>query len=314
MPEANDTLDQIDLRSLRLLVRLVDLKSVTRAGEAVRMSQPAASRTLAVLRRMLGDPLLVRTANGYATTPRAEMAAMEAARALDAAGSALAKTAFEPATSTRSVSIATTDYGAIVVLGPLLSLLEAEAPSMTVVAVPWSASTPSDMEAGRVDLALYADGDLPGDFLRLELFRETYCAVVRESHPVLAEPDPEASLLHLPRIVTTYPDGRMTLIDDPLQERGARAPPRLVLPYFTAAATLAAKSNMVTCLPSRVAQSIAGLSRIEVPNANGFDYRVTWHRRVHADTALGWVRQAMLRAIQGAVRRNVASCASSRVS
>lgn len=51
----------IDLRALRFLMEVLDRRNVTRAGATMGLSQPAASRLLAQLRRALGgDPLLVR--------------------------------------------------------------------------------------------------------------------------------------------------------------------------------------------------------------------------------------------------------------
>lgn len=64
MREADAALDHLDLRSLRLLAAVLEHRSVTRAGERLGLSQPAASRAVAHLRRALGDPLLVRAGVG----------------------------------------------------------------------------------------------------------------------------------------------------------------------------------------------------------------------------------------------------------
>ena len=65
----------IDLNLLRLLQALVDTGSVTRAGEAIGLSQPAASRAIARLRMCLRDPLIVRTGRGWVLTALAEQLA-----------------------------------------------------------------------------------------------------------------------------------------------------------------------------------------------------------------------------------------------
>ncbi len=73
-----------------------------------------------------------------------------------------------------------------VVLAPLSVLLMQEAPGLRLRAVPWGSSTVDDLERGGTDLALYADGDLPGDYLCRELFEEHYVAAVREDHPLVS--------------------------------------------------------------------------------------------------------------------------------
>ena len=64
--------DDIDLRLLRLLDALYATRSVTRTAERMELSQPTVSIGLARLRKMLSDPLFVRTSEGMQPTPRTE--------------------------------------------------------------------------------------------------------------------------------------------------------------------------------------------------------------------------------------------------
>ena len=54
------SLSQMDLNLLVALDALLREKNVTKAGEAVGLSQPAMSSALARLRRLFGDELMVR--------------------------------------------------------------------------------------------------------------------------------------------------------------------------------------------------------------------------------------------------------------
>src|SRR3954464_7688953 len=67
----------VDLASfnLNLLVALDGLlsqRSVTAAAKRVRVTPSAMSHSLSELRRLLGDPLLVRSGRAMVLTPRAE--------------------------------------------------------------------------------------------------------------------------------------------------------------------------------------------------------------------------------------------------
>ena len=55
-----------DLNMLVILAQLLRTRSVTRTARHMGVSQPAISRSLAQLRDLLGDPLLVRTGTGMA--------------------------------------------------------------------------------------------------------------------------------------------------------------------------------------------------------------------------------------------------------
>jgi DNA-binding transcriptional LysR family regulator len=65
-------LNGVDLNLLPPLAALLEERHVTRAAERSGLSQPALSRTLARLRQLLDDQLLVRDSSGYVLTPRAE--------------------------------------------------------------------------------------------------------------------------------------------------------------------------------------------------------------------------------------------------
>src|ERR1700709_258484 len=116
MQNSNELFDKLDLRSLRMLKLLLDMRSVTKAGEALSMSQPAASRMLAQLRQALSDPLLVRARHGNTLTPRGESLRPAVAEALQSIFSLFEQEIFEPSSVKLSIRIATTDHGAAVVL------------------------------------------------------------------------------------------------------------------------------------------------------------------------------------------------------
>jgi DNA-binding transcriptional LysR family regulator len=72
-----------DLTSLRLLVAVGDLGSLGRAARAEGISQPAASKRIAILERDLGIQLMIRSAGGSLLTTEGRVAADWARRVLD---------------------------------------------------------------------------------------------------------------------------------------------------------------------------------------------------------------------------------------
>ncbi len=61
----------IDLNLLAAFDALMDERNVTRAAARVGVSQPAMSAALSRLRRLFGDRLFLRSADGLLPTPRA---------------------------------------------------------------------------------------------------------------------------------------------------------------------------------------------------------------------------------------------------
>ena len=61
---------KVDLNLLVVLDTLLRVQSVSRAAEALDLSQPAVSFALARLRKMFDDPLFVRASRSMQPTPR----------------------------------------------------------------------------------------------------------------------------------------------------------------------------------------------------------------------------------------------------
>ena len=307
MQEVHVSLDRLDLRSLRLLKVLLDTRSVTKAGEAVAISQPAASRVVAQLRIALSDPLLVRGRHGNTLTPRGELLRPVVTEALRAVSALFEQETFEPASTKLSIRIATTDHGATVVLTPLVQALAKLAPGITLEIAPWSAQTLADLETGRLDMALDADHELPENFHFRTLFKEKYASLVRKGHPLLkalrkdGSLNPRAACVY-PQIVLLYPVGDRLEGDDVLAQLG-HAAGRIAIktPYFSSAPLLLTNTDHLTLLPSRLGQTLAqpgSLAIIPLHAHTAFEYRLIWHERTQKDTARGWVRAQIYQLIR----------------
>lgn len=282
----------LDLRSLDLLSALLQTASITRAGEAFGLSQPAASRAVAHLRRALGDPLLVRTAKGYVLTPRAEALKPKLADARRAIEGLFATDRFDPATSRRAFLLATTDYGALTVVSAIAQRFAAAAPLARLVVLPWQEDTLAKLESGEIDAALYADASLPPDFHARGLFRETYVAVCDAGSARASQALEKMEFSALPRIVILYPESRRLLPDDVLGSLGA-PDHRVALstPYFAAVPAALLGTDRIAALPKRLAQALGNrLMLVDLPTAPAFSYRLIWHRRMLYDPGHRWLR------------------------
>jgi DNA-binding transcriptional LysR family regulator len=298
----------IDIRALRFLALVLELRSVTSAGESMGLSQPAASRLLAQLRRAMGDdPLLVRArGGGYVPTVRAAELMPKLTHTLAATDLLFARNEFDPATSKRVLRVATTDYGSAVVLTGLACDLAKSAPGISLDVRPMTTDTLNDLEEGRVDFALYTDDELPPSFRHQKLFNETFACVVRHDHPVLKHRDRRgrvsiAQLAELPRVLLVYIDGSKVEVDDPLEAFGGkRKAGSFFTPYFLSAPLLLGGSDHVMCIARRAADLVASMAKVtvvDIPEAGGFTYCTIWHERADGDGCLAWIRQRVERCI-----------------
>ncbi len=296
---------EFDLNLLRFLRALCDTASVSRAGEAVGISQPAASRAVARLRLRFADPLLVRTARGYVLTPLAQQLAPMVRKALSTVDALFDGAAFEPGPSKRRFAMATTDYGMSTVLIGAMPVIRAAAPLVGLQIDPWSDETLPGLERGEYDCALYADDAIPPDFHCRTLFQDGYALVCRAGHPLTRQRG--LSTLKLlqaaaafAQFAPRYPFGRGHATDNIYRTLGLESP-RLCLeaPYFYAGAQAVVHGDLVAVLPTKAARIWAQGADFEVLQLQdprlSFEYRLIWHERVHRDAGVIWLRDLIVR-------------------
>src|SRR6266700_302360 len=123
----------VDLNLLVALDALLAERNVTRAAERVGLSQPGMSNTLARLRKLFGDPLLVREGLTLVPTPRAESLRQPVADALSLIEHALDnRPGFDPARDHVTLTVSCSDYSLLMLIGPLVRRLAATAPGLPI--------------------------------------------------------------------------------------------------------------------------------------------------------------------------------------
>ena len=97
----------LDANLLQLFELIYDTRSVTRAAEQLGLAQPTVSIWLAKLRKLLNDPLFVRTPSGMLPTPEAEALIGTVRQALESLRCLAQREArFAPATSAKAIATA----------------------------------------------------------------------------------------------------------------------------------------------------------------------------------------------------------------
>ncbi|MCH8537394.1 MAG: LysR family transcriptional regulator [Alkalimonas sp.] len=289
---------EVDLNLLKLFDALLKEGSVTGAAARLGFSQPAASRGLDRLRRLLNDRILVRTANGWELTPRALALSAPVTKLLDDARAIVAPSEFHPATASGRFTVATADHLALLLMPKLVTKLASLAPGIDLI-MPTQAGDNVDLIAqGGADLAVGSFDGLPGRFYSRRLYDEDFVCVVRQGHPIIAEPltlKSFVSLSHLSVIITGQ--GR-SAVDDALSQHGLTRRIAVRTPHFLVAPMIVTESDLILTIPRRLAHRIARSVPIEILELpleiKPFTLSMIWHERQHYDPAHVWLRNQIL--------------------
>jgi DNA-binding transcriptional LysR family regulator len=290
-------LEGIDLNLLPTLAALLEERQVTRAAERSGLSQPAMSRALARLRRLLDDQLLVRGGSGYVLTPRAERIQRQLADLMPQVETLFAAEVFDPATAEEHYRVAATDYPLLLFLHRVArdvnrlsprSALRIESPGDAVF---------DDMLHGRVDLSFYVAAP-PAPFIGRLLFEDICVCVMSADHPLARRRRLRLDeYLRCSHLVIDIIDGEQPLIADRLRGLGVARRAAVTLPLNLAALAALPGTNLVATLNRRLVRRYAddpALAVVAAPvELEPFQYFMFWHPRLDHDKAQQWLRDTI---------------------
>ncbi|MDB6104180.1 MAG: Transcriptional regulator [Gammaproteobacteria bacterium] len=309
-------IDAMDVRGLDLnllipLRVLLTERHVTRAADKLGITQPAMSASLARLRAVFGDQLLVRGPRGLTPTVRAQQLMDQLDQVIAVIEQLVAlPTEFVPDTSRRTFTLIGTDFIETLLLPSLMADLAAEAPSVQVIFRP---PDPRNLEAlmstGEVDLAVAYLPDAPKGLITSVAFRDRFACIARRDHPQLSTDqfplDLFVDLQHVQVLPRNLPMYGMP-IDAALAALGFVRRVALWHPSFQALPAIVANTNLVATLPRRLAMHAAQTLPIVVYDPPvplpTVDFSLYWHARSHEDSGHKWLRAkvaALLRSAGG---------------
>ncbi|MCX4862034.1 LysR family transcriptional regulator [Streptomyces canus] len=291
-------LHRVDLNLLPLLAALLEHRSVTRAAQAVGLTQPAMSNALQRLRRTLGDELLIRVGREYVLTARADALIEPVSLILETATSQiLTPPAFDPATSNRTFRIAASSASVLTILPALSALVAVSAPGVRLHLEAPASSMDLTRSEATADVALLPD-TMSTPLPRERLYDESWVVVADANNDRIGATLTVDDLARLPHVVFEWEQGRVGA-----QQALARMIPDLhvqvVVFEFLMIPPVVSGTNMIALLHRRLAQQLAprnGLRILEPPlplPPLGVD--LVWNPRGAGDPGLAWLREQLMR-------------------
>lgn len=272
-------LSRTDLNLLVLFDVVLQERHVGHAAARLNLTPSAISHGLGRLRRLMQDPLFLKTPKGVVPTQRALELAAPVAEILARVKSVIATAEpFDPAASTRRFSIAAPDAIIAVFLTPLLAALRSQAPQIDVsirqllpaqAGLPVRAWDPSldDLEARSVDIIVGPLDEIPPRFARQVLFDEDFVIAARRNHPFLRKPSLRR-YCEMEHLVVSQTGDAQGFVDLALTKRGLKRRVALTVPNFMMALSLIAESDLIGAVPRRFVAAHGarfGVTGIDVP-------------------------------------------------
>jgi DNA-binding transcriptional LysR family regulator len=295
------SLRRIDLNLLVALDALLRERHVTRAAQAIGLSQPAMSSALGRLRLVFKDELLVRTAAGMQPTPRAEALIEPVRQALAQVERVLAcDDDFDALASRRRFTLRLSDLLSLLLLPRLMQQISHMAPhiGLDVMHLP-PQQTVDALEKDEIDVAVSMGLEHTGTIRRQVLFSDRMACVMRERHPLATGKLTLARFLSARHLKVSMSPTDIRFVDDVLSRSEAHRDVALNMPHWLLVPHILASTDYVSVMPARIASAIQDKALIMrgLPFASKpFDWCLYWHRRHHDNPANRWLRERILQA------------------
>ncbi len=311
----------VDLNLLLVLHVVLAERSVTRAAKRLHVTPPAISNSLARLRVLFDDPLLVRAGRGLVPTPRALELLPLLERAVSDFTKVLSGGEGDPRESTRTLTIAMADPDQVASLPAVVKAFATALPraSLRVVSVDTLVSS-GGLSGGEVDAALGPAPFAQGPELHSAVVYEDEAVfVVRRGHPTVKRTLSRAAFSRLRHVDIHLALGRGGVghktAEDAFAAHGLSRDIAVTVPTFTAAAMVVASSDFVAGMPRRMVERLrasAPLVMVTAPLPTMYvRMSLVWHDRTHLDPVARRFREAVIvalrdRTARGARRRKPA--------
>lgn len=293
-------LSRVDLNLLVLFEAVLEERHVGQAAGKLNLSASAVSHGLGRLRRLLNDPLFLRTPKGVVPTDRTMQLAEPVADILARARSVISTAEpFDSATSTRRFTIGAPDGVSAVVLSPLLAELCRVAPHIDISvrqilpspARVWQTAI-ADLEARAMDIAIIPSDDVPARFAARCIYEEDFVVAARPGHPFARDPSLKR-YCEMQHLVVSHGGDPYGFVDEQLAKHGRMRRIALTVPNFMFALAVIAETDLIAALPRQFVAMYAarfGIVALEPPlPLPGFRLNAVAPKVAMMDAGLAWL-------------------------
>jgi len=292
----------LDLNLLKVFEALMTEGSVTRAANALLMTQPAVSNALSRLRSALGDPLFVRSGTGIRPTQRAVALWEPIGEALESVRGALDEQVFDPRRAPIEFSLSMSDYVTAHIMPRLLKRFGEVAPRARIHTVPNTILGIADqLEDNRVDcvLSVYVNEAHPAPIRSRSLWTVDYACFMRRGHPLAARKRLSTrSFLNAKHVDVSLAGKTLPSYDLFLATRGLSRNLVVTVNHYSAAYEIVRQSDLVAVLPRDLtsqSRSAPFLHAMPLPlEAPPRIVSLFWHQRNDTVPAQRWLRETLV--------------------
>jgi len=296
----------MDLNLLTALDALLEHNSVVAAAVRLHLTPPAVSRTLARIRHVTGDDILVRAGRTMVPTPYA-LSIRTQVRALVQEASTLLKLGrtFDLGTLDRVFTVRGHDALLAALAPALIASVGASAPGVRLRFLGEVAAESHDDLRNEVDLELGATEPTQPEITHEVIGADRLVVAFRRGHPLVRARLSAKRLAGLAHLNVSRRGRLHDRIDDAFTALGLTRRVVASLPTSAAALEVVARTDFVTIVARTLCSSLCSafdVVTLPVPlDLPSTPVVLSWHRRFDSDVGHAWMRSRVAEALDAAL-------------
>lgn len=296
-----------DLNLIKVFLSIYEAGSVSEAARRLHLTQPSISYALGRLRKQMNDPLFTRSRDGMLPTLMADQLYPILFKSVTEIEHALAFTkTFNPANSNRTFKLALSDLGTVFFLPRIMKELKKEAPFIRVEVVSSEVEEIENwFQRERIDAAVGNLGFLKDRFQSKKIFDENYACLISSNHPRIKDGLSVEQFTQEKHVEISQSTGHLH-ISRILSQIQSETQITLKIPHYAVLPNIIADSDLIACLPTRVAklyaEQHANLRVVVLPIAvPSFEVNVFWKNQLEEFNAQSWFCHTIYRTLSTSV-------------
>ncbi len=284
-------INRLDIKQLRVLHALLDLKNLSQVARKMGLTQQAISEQLRKLRDLFDDRLLIRQGNSMVATPKALSLQQPISHILEQLEALLEPDLFTPKTYKGVFTISATDYATQALLPQLFKITRRDAPELKLIVRDFASDNINQLiTAGELDLLITFPEFIPDNLTYVTLLEEQHLCITGCNNVLTKAPLTLAQIAAHPQLVVSPSRANLRGSHDQwFAARGLKRNIVMSVPSFSAVPDILHTTDMIAFYPVRLLPS-SKVKELEVEALPPtFQVIAAWHPRTNDSPIHRWI-------------------------
>jgi DNA-binding transcriptional LysR family regulator len=284
-------ISRLDIKQLRVLNALLDLKNLSQVARKMGLTQQAISEQLRKLRDLFDDRLFIRQGNSMVPTPKALSMQQPIIHILKQLETLLEPELFTPQTYKGVFTISATDYATQALLPQLFNITRREAPGLKLIVRDFASDNVNQLiTAGELDLLISFPEFIPDNLAYVTLLEEQHLCITGCKNDLGEEQLTLAKIAAHPQLVVSPSRANLRGSHDQwFANKGLKRNIVMSVPSFSAVPDILHTTDMLAFYPSRLLPNskVKQLDIEALPPT--FKVIAAWHPRTNNSPIHRWL-------------------------